>query len=543
MMISPRRLVVCVTALSLLSFSQTTPTTPIPAAPPDPLAEALHNYRTGKFDDAIEKYNQVLATNPKSTDALAGLVRTYLKQNNVDKAEEAADRAIAADPSSTVAQTAQAEVYFRQGKIVEAEQQLVKVVNTGELNARAYWGLARVRSAISMHKKAKDLLERAHAFDPSDPDIQRYWMDTLKRPERIKALETYLASPTNDDSDMREGMTKYLNLMKDREQHSDRRCRLVNKVDATSVPLLRMMMDPTHMHGYGLNVKFNDQNARLLLDTGAGGLLVKKSIAEKAGIKPVVQAKVGGIGDKSDMDAYLGYADSIRIGNLEFQNCLVAVTQKTLEGGDDGLIGADVFSDYLVGIDFTNEKLKLDPLPKRPNETASVSSLKTVSEDEDDDESTDPKQLRGPQDRYIAPEMQNYTRVYRFGHNLLIPTRVSEIPAKLFLIDTGSFTNAISPTAAREVTHVHVEPGIKIRGLSGSVNKVMTADKAILQFSRFRQENQELISWDFTKISKSLGTEVSGFLGFATLRMFEMKIDYRDGLVDFIFNNPQVYGK
>jgi hypothetical protein len=282
-----------------------------------------------------------------------------------------------------------------------------------------------------------------------------------------------------------------------------------------------------------------------VLDTGAGGLLVRKGIAEKAGIKPIAEAKIGGIGDSKDMEGYVGYADSIRVGDFEFHNCLVTVTQKTFMNGEDGLIGADVFSDYLVRIDFPNQKLKLEPLPKRPDEAVASAELNTGGNDtEDDENSTDPKKPgpRGPQDRYIAPEMKDYIRAYRFGHDLLIPTRIGDSEPKLFLIDSGAMTNAISPAAAREVTHVHVEPGIQIKGMSGQVNRVFTADKAVLEFGHYRQPNQDLISWNFSNLSKSLGTEVSGFLGFTTMRMFELKIDYRDGLVDFEFNK-EMFGK
>ena len=37
-------------------------------------------------------------------------------------------------------------------------------------------------------------------------------------------------------------------------------------------------------------------------------------------------------------------------------------------GGEDGLIGADVFAAFLVDIDFPNQKLHLGELPKRPGE-------------------------------------------------------------------------------------------------------------------------------------------------------------------------------
>jgi hypothetical protein len=54
-----------------------------------------------------------------------------------------------------------------------------------------------------------------------------------------------------------------------------------------------------------------------------------------------------------------------------------------------------------------------------------------------------------------------------------------------------------------------------------------------------RQENQDLVSFDMTHISVSNGTEVSGFLGFVLLRFLDIKIDYRDALVDFNFDRTR----
>jgi hypothetical protein len=50
-------------------------------------------------------------------------------------------------------------------------------------------------------------------------------------------------------------------------------------------------------------------------------------------------------------------------------------------------------------------------------------------------------------DRYTAPEMKDYTQIFRFGHTLLIPTHVNDSAPMLFLIDTGGFDNAITPEA------------------------------------------------------------------------------------------------
>jgi hypothetical protein len=75
-----------------------------------------------------------------------------------------------------------------------------------------------------------------------------------------------------------------------------------------------------------------------------------------------------------------------------------------------------------------------------------------------------------------------------------------------------------------------------VKGISGSVKNVFSADKAVLQFGHLRQENQDMVAFDMTHISNDVGTEISGTLGFTTLRFLDIKIDYRDGLIDFAYD-------
>jgi hypothetical protein len=126
----------------------------------------------------------------------------------------------------------------------------------------------------------------------------------------------------------------------------------------------------------------------------------------------------------------------------------------------------------------------------------------------------------------------SFTQFYRFGHILLMPTTVGTSARGLFLLDTGSATNSISPQLARRVSRVRGS-NVAVHGMSGNVKDVYTADEAVLQFSRFSQLHQDMVTFDVHAISKDLGTEVSGFIGFPTLRNMKMIIDYRDGLVDF----------
>jgi predicted aspartyl protease len=132
--------------------------------------------------------------------------------------------------------------------------------------------------------------------------------------------------------------------------------------------------------------------------------------------------------------------------------------------------------------------------------------------------------------------MEKWTRVFHFGHALLIPTRVDNSPPMLFLIDTGSSVNVLSTRAAKQVTKATLDPNTRVKGLSGNVENVYRAEKADINFGHLAQKNREIVTLDLSNQARHIGTEVSGILGFETLHMLQVKIDYRDGLIDFIYD-------
>jgi predicted aspartyl protease len=306
--------------------------------------------------------------------------------------------------------------------------------------------------------------------------------------------------------------------------------------------------------GRGLSVKLNDRNVNLLLDTGAGGIIVGREIAEKAGLTRVAALRFGGIGDNGLQSGYMAVADHIRIGELEFKDCLILVSDSRSVVNGDGLIGSNVFANYLIDIDYPDMRLKLSPLPKRPEDAVAPQSLNSEgaeqgnTEQQPDDEIepastqqkisaiTPPTPSQPPKDRYIAPEMINWTKVFRFGHAMLVPTYVNDSKAMLFELDTGAFRNTLSLRAARQVSgQISSDSTMRIHGLNGAVKDVYES-KAILRFGRVQLPNLDTVTFDLSKISRQTGTEVSGFLGFAVLRLLEIKLDYRDGLVDFEYD-------
>ena len=523
------------------------------------LAAADQLYRAGKFAEAEASYQTLLKADAKLVPVQVGLVRAMLRQQKIDEALDAVNTALAAQPSTAALLAAKGDVQFRLAQMSEAELSYLTAKKLDPKEVRAYLGLARLYRSYSLYRRTYDQLQSAHEIAPDDIEVQRAWLSMLPRKERLAAMEAYLGGPHPDNEEETKWMTEYLEFLRATADKPVHGCGLVSKVEQTETKLETMYgADGHRMRGIGLSVKLNDRNVHLLLDTGAGGIMVSRKLAEKAGLIRISAVHYGGIGDEGLQSGYTAVADHIRIGELEFQDCVVAVSDKGSVGDEDGLIGADVLGAYLIDIDLPGMRLKLAPLPKRPEDTVAPKSLNSEGEEQANAErkedsvneptSQDQKSPRPiskpaqrlPKDRYIAPDMADWTNVFRFGHSILVPTSVNDSKSMLFGLDTGAFSNILSVRAGRQFSKVNSEDRVRVHGVNGAVDKVYSSDKATLRFGHFEQPNLGIITLDLSTISRHTGTEVSGFLGFAMLRQLEVELDYRDGLVNFVYDPKRV---
>jgi tetratricopeptide (TPR) repeat protein len=530
------------------------------------LRDASRLYQARKFEDAAAKYQAALAQDPHSAEAYAGITRCYLKAGKMHEADESAKKAAQALPDSETIHVALGEVYFRQGKMHDAEREFLNVVNPVELKpetsdvatlhgwsdgARAYLGLARLSEAVSMPRRARQMLQKAHTLNPGDVEIKWRWLNSLSITDRVKALSDDLANAKIEDPELAPRYKNYLERLKQQEKQPPHQCTVVNAPGSVQTYLWPFYAGGgRYLNGFGLDVKVNGKGSRLLVDTGVNGILLSPAKAAQAGIIPRWQSKIVGISDKQQTDLYFGYADSIRVGSLEFRDCPVEVSAKDT-AGHDGLVGPDFFSDYLVTLDFPGQILKLSKLPQPqgknpaddppldPPEKRETNSASAEAHADDDQDAQDAAQ--DAEESYVPPGMGSYTKVFRFDHMLLVPTRMNDSPEKLFVLDTGSDHNYISLQAAREVTHVYEDRDTRVLALNGPVIKVFRADKTTLTFGRYRHEDQDLVSFDLSRLSQNTGTEISGTLGFALLRLLKITIDYRDGLVDFSYDPTRIH--
>jgi predicted aspartyl protease len=103
-------------------------------------------------------------------------------------------------------------------------------------------------------------------------------------------------------------------------------------------------------------------------------------------------------------------------------------------------------------------------------------------------------------------------------------------------MDTGASQTTISPSAAREVTHVAGDSNARVKGLSGEVKNVMSADRVTIAFGGVRQMTAGMESFDTGSLTRASGVEISGLIGFPTLRELVISIDYRDNLVHVVYD-------
>ena len=493
---------------------------PVPA--PSAADQALGH---GHFEDAERLY----AAMPASDDRTVGMVHAEMGQHKLDAALALAEKENAAHAGDAALLDLLGEVRYRRGEVEEAAKAFNQSSALDPCLARTRYDVGRYLNLSGMYASAQRQLDYAYKLAPQDPQIKRVWERSQHVPltpdQQIDRLRQREADPNTTG----EQKTALENAIKAIQARSKGDCTLAAPVTSAKMPLYATngsnvsSRPPTSS---GVDVLLNGKRRRFLVDTGASGLMLTRSAAKALGLTPEAEVQAFGLGDEGSKSAFLAHVDDVKIGSMEFSNCMVRVLENDPQLGIDGLLGPDVFRSFVVTLDFPGSELRLSPLPPRPDEAAETPTLGT------DGEAAGTTVAQTRKDRYVAPEMTNWEKVFRFGHQLIVPTYIGKAPVKLFILDTGAAQNLISQDAAREVTKVHADDGGRVRGLSGDVNHVAGTDSLFIQFAGVRQQiAQGLNAIDTSQMSRGLGVEISGFIGYPILHQLVIQIDYRDDLV------------
>jgi tetratricopeptide (TPR) repeat protein len=462
-------------------------------------ASARQLFRQGDFKGAAAAFRKVIETQP-SPDAYSGLVRSLLKLDDVKGADESSQKALAALPQSSLAHAARGDVLFRRGMIPEAEEEYGAALKLDDKSARAWLGQGKVDAVLARRGKSKVAIAKAHELDPDDGDALYEWAIRQPYPANVAALEKHLAEHRNDPEEERHER-EYRDFVK---ALAGRKVWVpARDVERTEIKLEALTFGPSLVRrGYGVRVRLNDRaTVTLLLDTGASGVIITRKLAEKIGAARLSEQSLEGVGKNGGSAGYKAWVDKVVIGDLEFHDCFVQATSREI-AEVDGTIGADVFAAYLVNVDFPHRKLLLEPLPP-------------AKED----------------DRLSSPGA--FSQAFSFGHFLLVPTEVGKKASGLFVIDSGANASTISPELGKTMPEMRAL-NVPISGASGQVNSAFVTDDATLRFAKVRKTRERISTVDLRSVSKDLGVEISGQIGFGAMEEMKVILNYRDGLVAFV---------
>ena len=231
---------------------------------------------------------------------------------------------------------------------------------------------------------------------------------------------------------------------------------------------------------------------RLVLDSGAGFIVIGAKAARSAGISASSEMELVGLGSRP---AKVGWAETVEIGPVRFRNCRVAVVEGNVIEGADGVIPLSLFSDFLLRLNLPEKTLGLIPYP-RGQDPASPSS-------------------RGVTQRDL----------------LLVAAVLNGKQSGHVVLDTAAFCSAISREVAGTLGGSHITPQIRIGAGTGA-----TTGQVVSSAVRFQIAGQELIPnevvvLDLSNLSRHYGMEVVGVLGFPALSPYVLTISYRNAVV------------
>jgi cytochrome c-type biogenesis protein CcmH/NrfG len=149
-----------------------------------PTDAAFQAYTRHDYSKAFELYSDQAKTNTNDVDAIAGQVRSLLKQEEIATAADLAESSVAKHANSAVLATVLGEVRFRQGRLSNAYAAYVASLALDSCLARTRYEMYKMLWVESMRNSAYQELATAHQLEPDDPDIHLEWIETLPLAER-----------------------------------------------------------------------------------------------------------------------------------------------------------------------------------------------------------------------------------------------------------------------------------------------------------------------------------------------------------------------
>lgn len=430
--------------------------------------------------------------------ATASRARQLLNAGQTDLAERMVRAALAAGADDSLL-CLSGEIQFRLARFPEAARAYEAAIALNPDNARAWWGLGRIEQANFREQRARDLFSRAFGLNHRDIDIILAYADFVTDPASKSILLDNVARLARVDQPERAERAVAQRLIQERLRGRTPG-RLASPYAAYRLPLSGFRPNTSAQDGILVTARINGgKPLRLLVDTGARGIVIYARAARNLGLETIVASRLTGLGDPGGGESRVVLARRVEFGDLAFDECLVEVSERSLTTGADGVLGADVFGRFKIGVDAREGVLQLTPF---------------------DDSAAAPPDVS--QASVTAVGMRNL---------LLLKARVEGGKEGLFLVDTGAAFTAVS----REYLPPALPLGrpVELQGAQGPVGGAFRVAPLAFRVGGLALVEHAPLAVDLRSISQLEGIEIAGILGYSMLGKTPFTIDLRTGIVEF----------
>jgi len=469
-------------------------------------ARAERAVREGEFEAAEKVYRELLAKDPRDTNARLGLSRALLKQRKNLEAFDHAARVVAREPESARARAILGSALLNSGDFRLSVEEFRTALSFKDDEALAIAGLAMVDFYENRLSQSIAGLRRASYIDPSEPDFIYNLGQVAARSERYAeaaaAYETFLRIAPKTDADRRariRGLIDFLRYLGTQSNLLE-----VNGPGAVTVPFELVNNRPV----IRVRVNGSKEPLRFVIDTGAGMCVISDKAAARAGLRPVARGGMArAVGGEGRFEIVYGFLQSLQLGEARIERVPVYIRQFYNEQEPvDGYIGLSVLGKYMTVVDYGGRKMGLlrDEESRRAN-TASASAA--------------------------AVEVPIRTTSSGFWSGE-VSFEGLEKPVS-FIIDTGASVSVVSKALAeRAGLGRYAQPGfIKVYGAAGLADNIQTLVLPRVALGTYSWQNVYAAVLDMEPINETAGFEQTGIIGGNLLRRYRVTFDFVRGLI------------
>jgi predicted aspartyl protease len=418
-----------------------------------------------------------------------GSVAELLLKDEIEQAEAL----LASQPKNSESVAFRGEIEFRRGNFAQAEALYKEAVGVDSKNARAHFGLGKLAMARVNAKEAIQELTRAIELDPKEPLYRLYasdaWGIDKNSAEQRKQLEEYIRLNPDDPDRLTEAKAGLDTLKAFGDDE-------VGAIQAPENPA--PIHFRTSLNLLFANVMVNGKGPyEFAIDTGATQTVVSEKLAKEAGLDLITSTVVFGIGGSGKVETKLYKMKELSIGDVEVKNTPVGTFNDPLVAQlADGILGTSILSDFIITVNYPAGQLELS------------------------------------RKRAATPASAEVVPIWFFSNLLLLPLEVNGKKGN-FVVDTGAVTTVLSHSMAAQLGVRENTPGAKvdmgIAGVGGFEGLVLKVPDVTFKTEKNSEAFPQVVAIDLKQISKMIGTEVAGVVGYDFLSDYKLTLDYYAG--------------